>query len=115
MMHKPGDDYKPVGYVLEGMMMYFRNAVLDREGWETGQHKLYRIDISNLDSKPEDVFVHVPGNGEFEIADFSLGGGYLYFTGIKGLSLVAGRINLDTLDYEPFDTTYRLSNIQVYN
>ena len=56
----------------------------------------------------------MPDNGDFEIVDFSVGGGFLYFTGVQGTSLVGGKANLDTMEYTEFDKSYRLSNIEVY-
>ena len=108
------DTYMPVGFVIEGTTMYFRDTERDASVFETGRHKMYRLDISSEDPPPEDILTGVPCNGDFEIVDFSVGGSFLYFTGVQGTSLVGGKVNLNTKEYTEFDKSYRLSNIEVY-
>lgn len=112
-----GNTLSPVGFVIDGDFMYFRNSELDYDGFETGYHKMYRFDIRNeaaTEEDMEDMLVSVPGNGTMEILDFSIGGSYLYFTAVQGISVIGGKVNLDTLGYTPFDSSARLSNIEVY-
>ena len=107
-------NYNPVGFIMNGNNMFFRDAVTDSFGEETGYHKLYNFDVTDSTPIPDDLLVNVPGNGHIEIVDFSIGGDYLYVTGVNGLTLVGGKINTTTKEYTPFDSTYRLSNIEVY-
>ena len=109
-----GDDYTPVGFTMKGQYFYFRDAQLDSDGFESGYHKMYRFIMGDVTPEIEDILVNVPNNGYIEILDFSIGGGFLYFTGLYGVSIVGGKVNLETLEYTPFEEGARLSNIEVY-
>lgn len=113
-----GNEYFPVGFVMEGEYMYFRNAMRE-DGIESGNHQILRFPI-NFTGIPdssivEDVLVNVPNNGHFEILDYSIGGGFVYFTGVTlSGAIVGGKVDLETLSFTPFSESYRLTNIEVY-
>ena len=112
-----GDDYKPVGFVMKGNHLYFRDAVVDTEGWELGFHKLLRFDITDETVVVEDCLTNVPNNGSLEILDFSIDSAdtFLYFTAVSGIEVIGGKIDLnDGFTYTEFDSALRLSNIEVY-
>lgn len=107
------DTYTPVGFAVDGDYLYFRDAVMDQDGFETGFHRLFRLDITRLNAQPEEVLTGM-GSSRIEIVDFSIGGGYLYFTAVDGIQLVGGKVNLTTLQFTPFDSEYVIHNIAVY-
>lgn len=107
------DTYTPVGFLVDGNTLYFRDAVLDQDGFETGYHELYRVDLSTMNSTPELVLANA-GLGRVEIVDFSIGGDFLYFTAVEGITLVGGKVNTQTLAYTPFNSEYVIQNIEVY-
>ncbi len=110
-----GDEYMPVGFVMDGSYMYFRDALRDDLGQELGFHKIRRFSINDASPVIEDLLVNVPSNGKFEIVDYSIGGGFVYFTGVTlSGTIIGGKVNLTTLEFAPFDATYRLSNIEIY-
>lgn len=109
------DEYQPVGFAVEGNELYFRDAVLDSDGFEIGYHRMYRVDLDNPDAPPEDVLTGLgDANGQIEIVDFSIGNGFLYFTAVDGIELIGGKIDTQTMEYTEFDSDYVIQNIEVY-
>jgi hypothetical protein len=113
-----GDEYYPVGFVMKGNHLYFRDAVLDADGIETGKHKLYRFDITSETIVVEDCLTNVENNGNLMILDFSINddGTFMYFTAVSGTTdVVGGKVDLNNgFTYTEFDSALRLSNIEVY-
>ena len=89
--------------------------MLDADGFESGYHKLYRVDLSESNPAPVDVLSGLgEDNGRLEIVSFSVSGDILYFTGVKGSGVIGGKIDLTTLAYTPLSDEYLLRNIEVY-
>lgn len=108
-------NHSPVGFAIDGNHLYFRDAVMDSDNFETGYHHLYRVNILQPNAPAEDVLTNLgAANGRIEIVDFSVGAGFLYFTAVDGIELRAGRVNTTTLEYEPFDEEYVITSIEVY-
>lgn len=109
------DEYQPVGFAVDGDDLYFRDAVLDSDGFEIGYHRMYRVNLTNPDAPPEDMLTGLgDANGRIEIVDFSVGDGFLYFTAVDGIELIGGKIDTETLEYTEFDSDLVIQNIEVY-
>lgn len=109
-----GNAFNPVSILVAGNELFFRDGLLDADGFETGYHKLYAVDLTALGAAPVDVLGQVPGNGRIEIVSFSVNGAVLYFTGVQGTGVVGGKIDLETLAYTPMSQEYMLRDIQIY-
>lgn len=109
-----GSTYNPVSYLLSGNRMFFRDGLKDADGYESGYHKLYMLDVTTPAMTPVDVLANVAENGKLEIASFSVAGDIMYFTGVRGTGVIGGKIDLATLGYTPMSSDYMLRDIQVY-
>jgi hypothetical protein len=109
-----GNTYNPVSYLMSGNRLFFRDGLKDADGFESGYHKMYVLDVSSAASTPVDVLANVPENGRLEIVAFSVAADTLYFTGVKGTGVVGGKIDLATFAYTPMTSEYMLRDIQVY-
>jgi len=106
--------YNPVSFLMSGNRLFFRDGLLDADGYESGYHKMYMIDVTTPTVEPVDVLKNVVENGKLEIVSFSSQGDILYFTGVKGTGVIGGKIDLTTLEYTPLGSKYLLKNIEVY-
>jgi hypothetical protein len=106
-----------INYKLCGSKFYYRIPIFNGNGIEAGAHKLFMVDLNDPSFSKVDVLANVPDNGNFEIIDFSADSENVYFTGLKGMgAVIGGSVSVADSSYSPFeDTSYRLSNIQVYN
>ena len=89
----------------------------DSDGYETGRHKLYRYKMNEASPVIEDLLANVPEKNNVEILDYSIGDSYLYFTGVSGVSIMGGRINISDYSYTPFNAKTldaRLTEVEVY-
>ncbi len=107
-------DYNPVSFLIEGNTLFFRDGLLDSDSFETGYHKLYKLDLTSPAAVPVDLLANVAENGKLEIISFSVEGNILYFTGVKGSGVIGGRIDIDTLAFTPLSETYLLRDIEIY-
>lgn len=109
------ESFKPVGFLIDGDSMYFRDAVTDLDGFETGYHKLYSMNLTDTNPVPRDVLTDLgEKNGKIEIVDFSVGNGFIYFTAVDGITLIGGKIHTETFEFTPFNSDYVVKNIEVY-
>ncbi len=77
------------------------------DGRKTGYHtiKYFEIDTQSV----EDIFDNVPSN--IEILDIAVSDSDVYFTGVRGMSNITGKVNIETKLYTPINTNQRLSSI----
>lgn len=91
-----------------GDIMVFKNAVMNENGDETGSHTIQAFDASTSTFK--DLFEKVDG-ANIEILSYSVGGGYVYFCGVQGLSLISGKIDMETKAYTPINSSKKMNQI----
>ena len=110
------DKYTPVNFEIEGDYIYFKNAETDSQGAERGFHRLYRFNMTSNVTVMEDILDgKLDSNGYMEILDFTVGDGWVYFTGFDMMfNVVCGKVNPDTGEYVPINIDYKLSDIEVY-
>ena len=107
---KTFDSVAPIGLYTYNDAFYFLNAILDSSGNETGAQNIYMFDTNS--GKFENLFKKVPV--ELEIISYSAGNGKLYFSAVKGISLLNGTINLETKEFTRLDTESKLTSIAAY-
>lgn len=107
-----GLTYHSMGFTQQGDYLYFQDQLLDENNAATGNHKLYRYSMTG--DTVEDMLVNVPENGTFAITSYSVSASTLYFSGTQGETTINGRINVDTKEYTPLDSSRTLTNIVVY-
>mgnify|MGYP002521310212 FL=1 len=107
---KTFDSVAPIGLYTYNDAFYFLNAILDSSGNETGVQNIYMFDTNS--GKFENLFKKVPV--ELEIISYSAGNGKLYFSAVKGISLLNGTINLETKEFTRLDTESKLTSIAAY-
>lgn len=84
--------------------------ILDSSGNETGAQNIYMFDTNS--GKFENLFEKVPV--ELEIISYSAGNGKLYFSAVKGISLLNGTIDLETKEFTRLDTENKLTSMAAY-
>lgn len=107
---KTFDSVAPIGLYTYNDAFYFLNAILDSSGNETGAQNIYMFDTNS--GKFENLFEKVPV--ELEIISYSAGNGKLYFSAVKGISLLNGTIDLETKEFTRLDTENKLTSIAAY-
>ena len=107
---KTFDSVAPIGLYTYNDAFYFLNAILDSSGKETGAQNIYMFDTNS--GKFENLFEKVPV--ELEIISYSAGNGKLYFSAVKGISLLNGTIDLETKEFTRLDTENKLTSIAAY-
>ena len=92
-----------------GNSLVFKNSLLDSTGQETGKHTILMF---NSDTNEfVDLFKNVDSSNNIEIVSYTVGGGFLYFSGVQGLSLVSGKVDISTLAYTPINSTKKMTEI----
>lgn len=107
---KTFDSVAPLGLYTYNDAFYFLNSILDSSGNETGAQNIYMFDTNS--GKFENLFEKVPV--ELEIISYSAGNGKLYFSAVKGVSLLNGTIDLETKEFTRLDTENKLTSIAAY-
>ncbi|MBN2652630.1 MAG: hypothetical protein JXR63_09615 [Spirochaetales bacterium] len=86
------------------------------DGDDPGSSKI--LMCSMLDESSNDfidVLKNVPDADRLTIVNFSASDDYLYFTGVKNFyEIIGGSIDLNTLEFEQFNTDLQIDKIQVY-
>ncbi|GHV37156.1 hypothetical protein AGMMS49546_04120 [Spirochaetia bacterium] len=99
---------KPVGE------WFYYSADINTSGSVSGYQNLYRFnllsgnDIQNLLEYTHRDKTHL------EIFDFTVGGDYIYFSGTQGVSLLAGKVDVNTLAYTELDFNRKITTIMSY-
>lgn len=92
-----------------GSSLVFKNSLLDSAGQESGKHT---IQMFNPETNTfTDLFKNVDSSNNIEIVSYTVGGGFLYFSGVQGLSLVSGKVDISTLAYTPINSTKKMTEI----
>ncbi|MBN2652631.1 MAG: hypothetical protein JXR63_09620 [Spirochaetales bacterium] len=103
-----------IPYKISGNNIFFK---VSGEDSALGTHKILMCSMVDQNSSSYvDVLKNVPSSENLQIVDFSVSDGNLYFTGLVNFStVVSGSVNIDTLEFKPFETACKLKSIQVYN
>lgn len=103
------NDYKLSDLQTAESGFYFRSALLDSEGEETGQHQVM---FYNAESEAlENLFERVANNKELEVVSFSVGGDYVYYCAARGITVMNGKINIRTKEAQLLSADRKLSQI----
>ena len=103
------NDYKLSDLQTAESGFYFRSALLDSEGEETGQHQVM---FYNAESEAlENLFEKVANNKELEVVSFSVGGDYVYYCAARGITVMNGKINIRTKEAQLLSADRKLSQI----
>jgi hypothetical protein len=106
-------DQVPTAIKIVGDVVYYRYAILDGYGQETGLHRLARIDLAD-ESEEEVMPALIP---DIEVIDYDVSDDNksLYFIGANPQTneIINGKINLVTKTWEQIDSTLRFSDISV--
>lgn len=89
--------------------VYFLADVTTNPNNETGFQNIYRFSYNDPEIV-QNVFVGIVSRNinTMEIYTYDIGGGYLFFGGTQGASLVTGKINLTTLRYTELEFGQRI-------
>ena len=107
-------DEKPTMIKIEGDYIYYRYAVLDAAGFETGKHQLARM---NYTTNAEDEILPADLADTIEIMsyDVSSDNSEAYFVGANPQTneVINGKIDIAAGSWEKIDTTFKFGNIKV--
>lgn len=107
-------DEEPSMIKIEGDYLYYRYAVLDLYGEESGLHQLARL---NITSGSEIEILPTELNDSIEIVsyDVSSSNDQVYFVGAEPQTneIINGKINITAGTWDEIDTTLKFGNIKV--
>ena len=103
------NDYRIVNIVPSDNGFYFQSALLDEMQEESGKHQIIFYDAK--DSICDNLFKSVANNKELEVLSYSVGANTLYYSAIRGMSVLNGVIDLETKDARTVSVSTKLSQI----
>lgn len=102
-------NYKIADIIAADDGFYFKSALLDNTGEESGNHQI--LYFNAVDSSVNNLFDKVEQNTSLEVISFSVGGGSVYFSAAKGLSVINGKIDIATKNYTELSSNTKLTQI----
>ncbi len=102
-------NYKIADIIAADGGFYFKSALLDSTGEESGNHQI--LYFNAVDSSVNNLFDKVEQNTSLEVISFSVGGGSVYFSAAKGLSVINGKIDIATKNYTELSSNTKLTQI----
>ena len=102
-------NYKIADIIAADGGFYFKSALLDSTGEESGNHQI--LYFNAVDSSVNNLFDKVEQNTSLEVISFSVGGGCVYFSAAKGLSVINGKIDIATKNYTELSSNTKLTQI----
>ena len=103
------NDYKIVNIVPSDGGFYFKTAILDEMQEESGKHQIIYYDAK--DKVCDNLFENVANNKELEVLSFSVGANTLYYSAIRGMSVLNGTIDLETKYARTLSSSTKLTQI----
>ncbi len=90
---------------------YFKTAILDASGSESGNHTIYYYDVETEETS--NLFTNVENGSSSEVISFSAGDGYLFYCISHGFDISTGKIDVATKEVTKLSTTQKLTQILV--
>ena len=108
-------DEVPTKIKISGDYLYYRYAIMDANGWETGTHKLARI---NLVTEAQEDLTEIEGLSSMEILSYDVDedNTIMYFSGLDYATnrVIFGKIDIEAGTFTEIDADSTFNTIRVF-